>query len=602
MSRATDFAQLQRLAPAEAIAYMAGRGLTAETYHWYDLWRSEHERAFTVSRLARADLLEAMQSSIAKSVAGDMSRRDWIRDAEKLLKDAGWWGTTEVTDPRTGEVLATRFNHARLQLIFDTNTRQAAAAGQWQRLLRNQRTQPYARYVAMDDDRTRPQHRAWHNVTLPLSDAWWTTHRPPNGYRCRCRIVGVSKREYDQGEVLDRPGAETDRAAPIRRTPMVKTAPPDVMVDWRNPATKAVEKVPAGIDPGFDYSPGTDGASKAFKAMVQAKLARLSPGIAGAVRADLLSQPPADLVPDPAPWRAQTGGTAEGDWHDASFQGAPQWLKEAVAKRGALQGGVVRAKGVAHYSAAKDQINMGSLDKTSLVDQGTWRHEYGHAMDRSMQKGAFFRSTAPDFTDAMKEDARELIALGGHGNKSLKATKTAQAKLQAAYANSAQALLQAPDKAQWLADRYAKNGLDFAQVQATMKAHTDFATNLQGVGLHDRYARIITAVEQRDAQGLIDALTGGMGPENTVERLATFDKGTVGNLSDLFGSATSNKVSGASKSGFGHSDAYYKNTWASQAESFANLASFYGDASPVWGQIIEAMTPRMAQLFKEIMK
>ena len=65
MSRATDFAQLQRLAPAEAIAYMAGRGLTAETYHWYDLWRSEHERAFTVSRLARADLLEAMQSSIA---------------------------------------------------------------------------------------------------------------------------------------------------------------------------------------------------------------------------------------------------------------------------------------------------------------------------------------------------------------------------------------------------------------------------------------------------------------------------------------------------------------------------------------------------------
>jgi SPP1 gp7 family putative phage head morphogenesis protein len=303
MSRATDFAQLQRLAPAEAIAYMAGRGLTAETYHWYDLWRSEHERAFTVSRLARADLLEAMQASITKSVAGDMTRRDWIRNTEKLLKDAGWWGTTEVTDPRTGEVLATRFNHARLQLIFDTNTRQAAAAGQWQRLLRNQRTQPYARYVAMDDDRTRPQHRAWHNVTLPLSDAWWATHRPPNGYRCRCRIVGVSKREYDQGEVLDRPGAETDRTAPIRRTPMVKAAPPDVMVDWRNPATKAVEKVPAGIDPGFDYSPGTDGASKAFDAMVQAKLARLSVPTAQAVASTGVALPAiAREVPGQETW------------------------------------------------------------------------------------------------------------------------------------------------------------------------------------------------------------------------------------------------------------------------------------------------------------
>lgn len=284
MSQASDFAQLQRLAPTEAIAYMAGRDLTAETYHWYDLWRSEHERAFTVSRLARADLLEAMQASIAKSVAGDMTRRDWIRDTEQLLKSAGWWGAVDVTDPRTGEVLTTKFNHARLQLIFDTNTRQAAAAGQWQRLLRNQRTQPYARYVAMDDDRTRPQHRAWHNVTLPLTDAWWATHRPPNGYRCRCRIVGVSQREYDQGTTSTRPGAEYSADAPLVNTPMVKTPPPDVQVDWRNPATGTVEKVPAGIDPGFDHNPGTTGRSKSFDAVVQAKLARLSAPVAQAAQ------------------------------------------------------------------------------------------------------------------------------------------------------------------------------------------------------------------------------------------------------------------------------------------------------------------------------
>jgi SPP1 gp7 family putative phage head morphogenesis protein len=192
MSAASDFARLQRLPPAEAMAFMDGRQLSAETYHWHDLWREEHQRAFTVSRLARGDLLEALQTSLAKSVAGDLSRRDWIKSTEQLLKNAGWWGTTEVTDPRTGELLKTRFNHARLQLIFDTNVRQAAAAGQWQRLVRNQRTHPYARYVAMDDERTRPQHRAWHNVTLPLDDAWWATHRPPNGWRCRCRVIGVT--------------------------------------------------------------------------------------------------------------------------------------------------------------------------------------------------------------------------------------------------------------------------------------------------------------------------------------------------------------------------------------------------------------------------
>ena len=282
MSAASDFARLQRLPPAEAMAFMDGRQLTADTYHWHDLWRDEHQRAFTVSRLARGDLLEALQASLAKSVAGDLSRRDWIKSTEQLLKNAGWWGTTEVTDPRTGEMLKTRFNHARLQLIFDTNVRQAAAAGQWQRMLRNQRTHPFARYVAMDDDRTRPQHRAWHNVTLPLDDPWWSTHRPPNGYRCRCRVIGVTQREYDQGEVLDRPGAETDRKAPIVRAPMAKTAPPEALRDWRNPATGAIEKIPDGIDPGFDYNPGTTGRSQAFEAMVQAKLARMLPAVAEA--------------------------------------------------------------------------------------------------------------------------------------------------------------------------------------------------------------------------------------------------------------------------------------------------------------------------------
>ena len=285
MSAASDFARLQRLPPAEAMAFMDGRQLSAETYHWYDLWREEHQRAFTVGRLARGDLLEALQTSLAKSVAGDLSRRDWIKSTEQLLKNAGWWGTTEVTDPRTGELLKTRFNHARLQLIFDTNVRQAAAAGQWQRLVRNQRTHPYARYVAMDDERTRPQHRAWHNVTLPLDDAWWATHRPPNGWRCRCRVIGVTQREYDQGQVQDRPGAETDQGAPLRSTPMVKAAPPVSLRDWRNPITGAIEQVPVGIDPGFDYNPGTTGRSAAFEAMVKAKLGKMSTEVAKAAEA-----------------------------------------------------------------------------------------------------------------------------------------------------------------------------------------------------------------------------------------------------------------------------------------------------------------------------
>lgn len=288
MSEATDFAAARRVPPAEAIAYMQGRQQLATTFDAHELWQDEHSRNFTVSRLARADLLQALQGSLAKSVDGDLTRRDWIRSTEKLLQDAGWWGTKEVTDPRTGEVKTTRFDHARLQLIFDTNVRQAQAAGQWQRMQRNQRTHPFARYVTMDDSRVRPQHAAWANVTLPLDHPWWAMHRPPNGWRCRCRVVGVSRREYEAGVVVDRPGAAQDINAPERTTPMVKEAPPVTLVPWTNPANGQLQYIPEGIDPGFDYNPGTVGNSAAFDKLVQAKLARLQPAIARAAQADRL--------------------------------------------------------------------------------------------------------------------------------------------------------------------------------------------------------------------------------------------------------------------------------------------------------------------------
>lgn len=304
MSAASDFAQLARVKPAEAIAFMQGRGLSTETGYYSDLWRAEHERAFTISRLTRADLLERVQASLSQSVAGDLSRRDWLRETRALLQNEGMWGTLEVADPQTGEIKKTTFNEARLRLIHDTNVRQALAAGQWQRMLRNQARAPYARYVSMDDDRVRADHRAWHNTALPITHPWWSTHRPPNGYHCRCRMVALTQAQFDRGYSESRPGAETDEAAPLVREPFKTQPPPEKLVDWRNPRTGEVQKIPKGIDPGFDYNPGTSGASKAFEEMVQKKLAKLSPAVrAAALGAGIRPPTIAKEVPGQDDWK-----------------------------------------------------------------------------------------------------------------------------------------------------------------------------------------------------------------------------------------------------------------------------------------------------------
>jgi SPP1 gp7 family putative phage head morphogenesis protein len=305
MSAASEFAQLQRLKPAEAIAYMDGRKLVTETGHYTDLFRDQHSRAFTISRLTRADLLEKVQDSLARSTAGDLTRRDWIKQTRTLLQKEGFWGKVEVKDPKTGEPLKTTFNEARLRLIYDTNMRQALAAGQWQRMLRNKGSHPYARYVSMDDSRVRPLHRAWHNTVLPVDHPWWATHRPPNGYHCRCRVIGLTRAEFERGFAQSRPGAETDENAPLVREDFKTEPPPEQLVAWRNPGTGQTEMVPRGIDPGFDYNPGTTGASKAFEDMVQKKLARLSPAIRDAAeRAGIRPPTIAKEVPGQDDWKA----------------------------------------------------------------------------------------------------------------------------------------------------------------------------------------------------------------------------------------------------------------------------------------------------------
>ena len=270
MSAATEFARLRRLPAAGAIAYMQARAQLTVTHDWQDLWEDEHASQFTVSRLARLDLLQAVYEGIRRSVQGDLSRRDWMRDVQQLLADANWWGERQMVDPATGKVIKTVFNPMRLALVFDTNLRQAHAAGQWERAWAARRTHPYVRYVTRDDGKVRPQHRAWHNVTLPVDDAFWSEHWPPNGWRCRCRVVSVSRRDYERGLAPDGSALKKER-------------PPQYWVEFINQRTGEVTYTPSGIDPGFAYNAG-QARQRALARLQADKLGAAVPALAQAAR------------------------------------------------------------------------------------------------------------------------------------------------------------------------------------------------------------------------------------------------------------------------------------------------------------------------------
>lgn len=78
MSAASEFAQLHKLTPAGAVAALQARGQLSVSYAWQDVWQEEHGLQFTISRLARLDVLQAVHQAIVKSVNGDLSRKDWM--------------------------------------------------------------------------------------------------------------------------------------------------------------------------------------------------------------------------------------------------------------------------------------------------------------------------------------------------------------------------------------------------------------------------------------------------------------------------------------------------------------------------------------------
>lgn len=271
--------------PKEAFAAFARRGLLRQSYRWQDVWQAEHARAFTVAGVMRDDVLKIFQDELRTSLAEGRSLLDFKDRITSQLTGKGFWGDVQVTDPATGETRVSRFDDRRLRLIYDVNLRQSAAAGRWARIERNKAMFPLVLYRTQQDERVRASHAAWNGLALPVDDAWWQTHYPPNGWRCRCIAFATNEKDLQRranaGEVIKR------------------QAPPKRWVDYVNPHTDEVRAVPAGIDPGFGYNPGRAGRDHlAHAGQLQAEsIAQLEPRL-GAAAAQAMPEPARQVVAD----------------------------------------------------------------------------------------------------------------------------------------------------------------------------------------------------------------------------------------------------------------------------------------------------------------
>ena len=211
----------------EAIAWARARKVALPADYYGPRFRELRLLSRTISGLAAVDQVQA----VLDALDGVLARGGTFRDFQRAVDEGG---------------VDARLPRHRLALVFRTNIQSAYAAGRWRQAEAGKKARPYLMYLAVNDARTRPSHRAMHGHIARVDDPWWKTHHPLNGFNCRCTTRTLTEAEAKRRGIK---------------------APPA-----------------AAPDPGWDYNPGME-AERGLAGSARRKKAEAHPALAGAVDA-----------------------------------------------------------------------------------------------------------------------------------------------------------------------------------------------------------------------------------------------------------------------------------------------------------------------------
>ena len=89
------------------------------------------------------------------------------------------------------------YNQHYLRAEYNLAQQSATMAAKWEQYLEDG-DRYNLQYRTANDGRVRPEHAALNRVTLPITDPFWETYYPPNGWNCRCTVVQVRKGKYPE--------------------------------------------------------------------------------------------------------------------------------------------------------------------------------------------------------------------------------------------------------------------------------------------------------------------------------------------------------------------------------------------------------------------
>ena len=170
----------------EAVEYFKGRvPVTADVF--YSIVEQYRGLAFTVSGYTKAQILKRFYDEILAALEDGNTFSEFRKNMNDFLKGEGYEGL----DPLQAD------------LIFRTNIQTAYNVGHYEQMTDPgvMKLRPYWQYDAVNDTHTRPSHLAMDGKVFPADHPVWNTWFPPNGFRCRCTVRTLSKRQVEAREL-----------------------------------------------------------------------------------------------------------------------------------------------------------------------------------------------------------------------------------------------------------------------------------------------------------------------------------------------------------------------------------------------------------------
>lgn len=158
----------------EAIEWFKSKGIVPSG-KFKEMLSTLKATSFSISGIEQKRLLRAVKDSIDDAMGEGMTYRQWAKNADQVFSRFG----------------VTPLEPHHLETIFRTNTQSAYSIARYETTITDDNVAGYE-FVAVMDNRTRPEHAAMNGFVAAKDDPVWNTWWPPLDYNCRCTTVMVT--------------------------------------------------------------------------------------------------------------------------------------------------------------------------------------------------------------------------------------------------------------------------------------------------------------------------------------------------------------------------------------------------------------------------